>query len=96
MVHCGGEPVAFWLRVYIVSQVSLGEMRKLRLIRAAAAEPEYARDLNDSLQHQLSDSADAVHSLCDNIDRYLRRSDIAVGLEELSIRCKAKVRRLRR
>jgi hypothetical protein len=90
------EPVAFWLRVYIVSQVSLGEIRKLRLIRAAAAEPEYARDLNDSLQQQLSDSADAVQSLCHDIDRYLRRSDIAVGLEELSIRRKAKVRRLRR
>ncbi len=90
------EPVAFWLRVYIVGQVSLGEIRKLRLIRAAAAEPEYARDLNDSLQQQLSDSVDAVQSLCNDIDRYLRRSDIAVGLEELSIRRKAKVRRLRR
>ena len=90
------EPVAFWLRVYIVSQVSLGEIRKLRLIRAAATEPEYARDLNDSLQHQLSESADAVQSLCHDIDRYLRRSDIAVGLEEVSIRRKAKVRRLRR
>lgn len=90
------EPVAFWLRVYLVSQVSLGEIRKLRLIRAAATEPEYARDLNDSLQQQLSDSADAVQSLCLGIDRYLRRSDIAAGLEELSIRRKAKVRRLRR
>lgn len=90
------EPVAFWLRVFIVSQVSLGEIRKLRLIRAAAAEPEYARDLNEALQQQLSDSADAVQSLCRDVDRYLRRSDIAVGLEELSIRRKAKVRRLRR
>jgi len=90
------EPVAFWLRVYIVSHASLGEIRKLRLIRAAAAEPDYARDLHDSLQQQLASSADAVQSLCNDIDRYLRRSDIAVGLEELSIRRKAKVRQLRR
>ena len=90
------EPVAFWLRVYIVSHVCLAEIRKLRLIRAAAAEPEYARDLNDSLHEQLTVSADAVQSLCVGIDRYLRRSDIAAGLEELSIRRKSKVRRLRR
>jgi hypothetical protein len=90
------EPVAFWLRVYIVSHVSLGEIRKLLLIRAAAAEPEYARDLHDSVQQQLADSAVALQSLCQDIDRYLRRSDIAAGLEELSILRKAKVRRLRR
>jgi hypothetical protein len=90
------EPVAFWLRVYIVSHVTLGEIRKLRLLRAAAAEPEYARELNEALQHQLHASADAVQSLCQDIDRYLRRSDIAEGLEELSFRRKAKVRRLRR
>lgn len=90
------EPVAFWLRVYLVSHVCLAEIRKLRLIRAAAVEPEYARDLHESLQEQLAVSANAVQSLCLGIDRYLRRSDIAVGLEELSIRRKAKVRRLRR
>lgn len=90
------EPVAFWLRVYVVSHVTLGEIRKLRLLRAAAAEPEYARELNKALQHQLHASAEAVQSLCQDIDRYLRRSDIAEGLEELSLRRKAKVRRLRR
>jgi hypothetical protein len=90
------EPVAFWLRVYIVSHVSLGEIRKLLLARAAAAEPEYARDLHDALQQQLRDSAAAVQSLCHDMDRYLRRSDIAAGLEELSILRKVKVRRLRR
>jgi hypothetical protein len=90
------EPVAFWLRVYVVSHVSLGEIRKLLLIRASASEPEYARDLHSSVQEQLSDSATALQSLCHDIDRYLRRSDIAVGLEELSILRKAKVRRLRR
>lgn len=90
------EPVAFWLRVYIVSHVTLGEIRKLRLTRAAAAEPEYARDLNETLQEQLRASAEDVQSLCLGIDRYLRRSDIAAGLEELSIVRKAKVRRLRR
>jgi hypothetical protein len=90
------EPVAFWLRVYIVSHVTLGEIRKLRLLRAAAAEPDYARELNETLQHQLHASAEAVQSLCQDIDRYLRRSDIAEGLEELSLRRKAKVRRLRR
>jgi hypothetical protein len=90
------EPVAFWLRVYIVSHVTLGEIRKLRLLRAAAAEPEYARELNEALQNQLHASAEAVQSLCRDIDRYLRRSDIAEGLEELSFRRKAKVRRLRR
>jgi hypothetical protein len=90
------EPVAFWLRVYIVSHVTLGEIRKLRLLRAAAAEPEYARELNEALQDQLHASAEAVQSLCNDIDRYLRRSDIAEGLEELSFRRKAKVRRLRR
>ena len=90
------EPVAFWLRVYLVSHICLAEIRKLRLIRAAAAEPEYARDLHESLQKQLAVSANAVQSLCLGIDRYLQRSDIAVGLEELSIRRKAKVRRLRR
>ena len=90
------EPVAFWLRVYIVSQVSLGETRKLLLVRAAAAEPEYARGIKGSLEQQLASSADAVQLLCHEIDRYLRRSDIAAGLEELSLRRKAKVRRLRR
>jgi hypothetical protein len=90
------EPVAFWLRVYIVSHVTLGEIRKLRLLRAAAAEPEYARELNTALQNQLHASAEDVQSLCRDIDRYLRRSDIAEGLEELSFRRKAKVRRLRR
>ena len=90
------EPVAFWLRVYLVGHVCLAEIRKLRLIRAAVAEPEYARDLQASLQGQLADSANAVQSLCLGIDQYLRRSDIAAGLEELSIRRKAKVRRLRR
>lgn len=90
------EPVAFWLRVYIVSHVGLGEIRKLLLMRAAAAEPEYARDLHTALQEQFADSAKALQSLCHDIDRYLRRSDIANGLEELSIRRKAKVRRLRR
>lgn len=90
------EPVAFWLRVYIVSQVTLGEIRKLRLIRAAAIEPEYAEDLNEALQQQFHESAAAVQSLCHDMDRYLRRSDIAAGLEELSILRKAKVRRLRR
>ena len=90
------EPVAFWLRVYIVSQVCLAEIRKLRLIRAAAAEPEYAKDLHDAVQQQLAASAEAVQALCLGIDRYLRRSDIAAGLEELSLRRKAKVRRLRR
>lgn len=67
------EPVAFWLRVYIVSHVTLGEIRKLRLLRAATAEPEYARDLNEALQDQLRDSAGAIQSLCQDIDRYLRR-----------------------
>lgn len=90
------EPVAFWLRVYIVSHVSLAEIRKLRLLRAAAEEPDYARELSDALQQQLHTSAEAVQSLCSDIDRYLRRSDIASGFEELSLRRKAKVRRLRR
>ena len=90
------EPVAFWLRVYVACHVSLGEIRKLRLLRAAAAEPEYARELNETLQHQLRASAVAIQTLCQDVDRYLRRSDIAEGLEELSIRRKAKVRRLRR
>lgn len=90
------EPVAFWLRVYLVSHVTLGEIRKLRLLRAAVAEPDYARELSEALQHQLHASAEAVQSLCHDIDRYLRRSDIAAGLEELSFRRKSKVRRLRR
>lgn len=90
------EPVAFWMRVYVVSHVVLGEVRKLRLFRAAAAEPEYAKELNATIQKQLADSAGALTTLCLDIDRYLRRSDIAAGLEELSFVRKAKVRRLRR
>lgn len=90
------EPVALWLRVYILSHVTLAEIRKLRLIRAASAEPEYAKELHETLQRQLHDSAEAVQALCHDVDRYLRRSDIAAGLEELSLRRKARVRRLRR
>jgi hypothetical protein len=54
------EPVAFWLRVYIVSHVTLGEIRKLRLLRAAAAEPKYARELNEALAAPAPPSAEAV------------------------------------
>lgn len=85
--------MAFWLRVYIVSQICLAEIRKLLLIRAAAAEPEYAEELRSTVEGQLETSARAVQALCLGIDRYLRRSDIAAGLEELSLRRKAKVRR---
>jgi hypothetical protein len=42
-------------RVYIVSHVCLVEAQKLLLMRAAVSEHNYAWDLNDPMQQQMSD-----------------------------------------
>ncbi len=91
------EHVAFWIRIYIVSQITLARARCLRLSRAAAVEaPEWAQQLQHDVTRQLDSMADEVVALARNLDRYLRDHDIASGIEELALQRKRRVRRLRR
>lgn len=91
------EHVGFWLRVYIVAQVTLARARWLRLSRAAIVEsPEWASQLQREVTQQLDATANEIVGLAADLDRYLRDHDIASGFEELSLKRKRRVRQLRR
>lgn len=90
------EAVAFWIRLYIVANLTLGQARLLRLRRATTAELDWAPELRERVVQQLEGNARGLVALCTGIDTYLRRHDIARGVEELSMRRKHRVRRLRR
>ncbi len=91
------EHLAFWLRVFVQSRLSLARARTLRLYRAAIAEPdEWARRLTSQVEADLAVIGSELVALTLELDAYLRRTDIASGLEQLSWRKKAEVRRRRR
>lgn len=90
------EHAAYWLKVFVLTEVVLAETRKLLLFRAASAEPAYAKSLAEKIEGQIAETTEALTGLCLDIDAYLRQHDIADGFEELSLLRKAKVRKLRR
>lgn len=90
------EHVAFWVRVYLASQLSLARVRWLRLTRAAVEDPGWAQTLQGEVTTQLDQVARGALGLAADLDAYLRRHDIARGFEELSFTKKFRVRRLRR
>jgi hypothetical protein len=88
--------VAFWVRAYVASQMALANARVLRLVRASTSASEsWVGQLHESVREELSAIGGELVSLTSDLDAYLRRSDIARGLEELSILRKRKVDRLR-
>lgn len=91
------EHVGFWLRIYIVSNLTLARARWMRLSRAAAVEdPAWVRQLQGDVVAQLDAMGLEIVSLGSRLDQYLRNHDIASGWEELSLRRKRRVRQLRR
>jgi hypothetical protein len=88
--------VAFWVRAYVASQMALANARVLRLVRASTSASESrVGQLHQSVREELSAISGELVTLTSDLDAYLRRSDIARGLEELSIVRKRKVDRLR-
>jgi hypothetical protein len=88
--------VAFWVRAYVASQMALANARVLRLVRASTSASEsWVGQLHESVREELSAIGGELVSLTSDLDAYLRRSDFARGLEELSILRKRKVDRLR-
>jgi hypothetical protein len=88
--------VAFWVRAYVASQMALANARVLRPVRASTSASEsWVGQLQKSVREELSAIGGELVSLTSDLDAYLRRSDIARGLEELSILRKRKVDRLR-
>lgn len=93
----GSEHVAFWVRAGLVSDVALVQILLLRSHRADSAEdPQWAATLRDRNEKEIVLARNRVLSLHNNMDRYLRNSDIADRLEELAFRRKRAVRRRRR
>jgi hypothetical protein len=88
--------VAFWVRAYVASQMALANARVLRLVRASTSASEsWVGQLHQSVREELSTISRELVSLTGDLDAYLRRSDIARGLEELSVVRKRRVNRLR-
>lgn len=93
----GSEHVAFWVRPGLVSDVALVQILLLRSHRADSAEdPQWAVKLRYRNEKEIVLARNRVLSLHNNMDRYLRNSDIADRLEELAFRRKRAVRRRRR
>jgi hypothetical protein len=89
--------MAFWVRTYVVAQLSLAQARTLRLHRASLSEPEvWVERLQATVQADIGRIGYQLASLANDLDAYLRRHDIASGLAELSLGRKRTVRRLRR
>jgi hypothetical protein len=89
--------VAFWVRAYVASQIALANARVLRLVRASASASEsWVGQLHQSVREELSPDQRRAGHLTSDLDAYLRRSDIACGLEELLIVRKGKVNLLRK
>jgi hypothetical protein len=88
--------VAFWVRAYVASQMALANARVLRLVRASTSASEsWVGQLHQSVREELSAISGELVTLTSDLDAYLRRSDVARGLEELSVVRKRKVDRLR-
>jgi hypothetical protein len=89
--------VAFWVRAYVTSQLALASAQVLRLFRATTSEPEqWVEQLHRTVRSEIGEITYELTSLTTDLDAYLRRADIARGIEELSVARKRKVRRLRR
>lgn len=93
----GDSHVGFWVRAAVASDVVLIQTLALKVERAAVAEElDWAHQLHDKAQKEIVEVGHGLHALHSSMDRYLRRNDIARGFEELSVRRKGEVRRLRR
>jgi hypothetical protein len=79
----------------VASQMALASARVRRLVRASTSASESWVGLHESFREELSAISGELVSLISGVDDYLRRSDTARGLEELSILRKRKVDRLR-
>ena len=91
------QHLAFWLRIFVQSRLSLARARTLRLYRATIAEPdEWARRLAAQVEADLTGIGSELVALTLELDAYLRRTGIASGLEQMSWLKKAEVRRRRR
>jgi hypothetical protein len=89
--------VAFWVRAYVASQMALANARVLRLVRASTSAPEgWVKQLQGTIRAEVGGIGGDLAELTTDLDAYLRRSDIARGLEELSLARKRRVRRLRK